>query len=406
MSEALPAVIAEAIQDGSLILLVISKRRAETPPSVEKYQVRPIMLRNQRCCQFTATKGTQQTHENLLPGEAIDRVAQLFPRRFADCHLFTADADYTFRYQAGKGMRTRKGPPSQSAKELAHNRQKKYLIPEGVPCRFLAEIGVMNDEGQVKKAKYHKFRQINRFLEFIEDVIPALPDQGTIEVVDFGCGKSYLTFALRHLLCEIHDRDVHIVGLDHNRDVIAACQAVAEKLSLSDIEFHVGDIAGHQATGAVDMAVSLHACDTATDAALGKAVHWQAGAILCAPCCQHELFDQLEHADLAPLIEHGILRERFAALATDALRARALEICGYKTQVLEFIDSEHTPKNLLIRAVRRPPAEERADLQREAVDGYLRMKAALGLTNVSWEAALGDRFLRLIDADTESNVED
>jgi SAM-dependent methyltransferase len=256
------------------------------------------------------------------------------------------------------------------------------LIPENVPCPFLVEIGVMTAAGKVRADKQHKFRQINRFLEFVDDVLPQLPSEGTLHVVDFGCGKSSLTFAVHHLLTAVRGRDVRIVGLDRNPHVIRECRRIAAKLGSAGLEFHEGDIASHDATERVHLAISLHACDTATDAALAKAISWKADAILAVPCCQHELAPVLESESLAPLLRHGILRERLATLVTDALRAELLEANGYRTQVLEFIDLEHTPKNLLIRAVRRETATDDRAAHTELVE---RMKSSLGIASFALE---------------------
>ena len=235
---------------------------------------------------------------------------------------------------------------------LAHNRKKKYLLEEGRPVPFLIDLGVMSEDGKIKNARYDKFRQLNRFLEFIEDILPKLPKEREVTILDFGCGKSYLTFAMYHYLHELKHYDVHIIGLDLKTDVIEKCNRLADKYGYEKLNFYQGDIASYEGCEQVDMVVTLHACDTATDYALEKAVRWNASVILSVPCCQHELNRQIKNETLAPILEYGILKERFSAILTDGLRAQMLESKGYDTQILEFIDMEHTPKNLLIRAVK------------------------------------------------------
>ena len=236
----------------------------------------------------------------------------------------------------------------------AHNKIKNYCLPEGEPVPFLVELGVMNASGKVLAAKYDKFRQINRYLEFVEDIVPSLPQNREISIIDFGCGKSYLTFALYYYLHEKLRLPVSITGLDLKKDVIEHCNALAEQFGYDRLRFLHGDIADYSGTDSVDMVVTLHACDTATDYALEKAVKWGASVIFCVPCCQHELNRQIKCDELAPVLKYGLLKERIAALVTDGLRAEMLEEAGYRTQILEFIDMEHTPKNILIRAVRQP----------------------------------------------------
>ena len=233
-----------------------------------------------------------------------------------------------------------------------HESLKKYLLEEGRPVPFLIDLGVMSEDGKIKNARYDKFRQLNRFLEFIEDILPKLPKEREVTILDFGCGKSYLTFAMYHYLHELKHYDVHIIGLDLKTDVIEKCNRLADKYGYEKLNFYQGDIASYEGCEQVDMVVTLHACDTATDYALEKAVRWNASVILSVPCCQHELNRQIKNETLAPILEYGILKERFSAILTDGLRAQMLESKGYDTQILEFIDMEHTPKNLLIRAVR------------------------------------------------------
>ena len=217
---------------------------------------------------------------------------------------------------------------------------------------FLVELGVQTPEGRVINAKYDKFRQINRYLELIRDILDILPSDRTIRIVDFGCGKSYLTFAMYYYLHQVQQRDIRVMGLDLKADVIRHCSALAEKLHYEGLSFQEGDIQSFQEAGQVDMVVSLHACDRATDYALEKAVKWGASVIMAVPCCQHELNGQIRCDMLQPLLKYGVIKERMAALITDALRANLLEQKGYDTQILEFIDMEHTPKNLMIRAVK------------------------------------------------------
>ena len=271
------------------------------------------------------------------------------------------------------------GAAPASAAPASHNRNKRYILPEGKPVPFLVDLGVMRPDGSVVKARYDKFKQVNRFLEFIDDEIEVLRRaaaaraDGTLRMVDFGCGKSYLTFAVYYFLTELRGMKLRAVGLDLKEDVIQSCAALAGRYGYAGLRFALGDIADYAGDGEADLVISLHACDTATDYALAAAVRWGARAILAVPCCQHELNARLGKAPageageagapagraaLSPLLKYGILRERFAALATDALRAELLEAAGYGTQILEFIDLEHTPKNLLIRAVRRGAGPE------------------------------------------------
>ncbi|MCR5621628.1 MAG: SAM-dependent methyltransferase [Treponema sp.] len=250
------------------------------------------------------------------------------------------------------------------------DRKKKYILDEHTPVPFLVRLGVMTKEGTVVARKYDKFRQINRFLEYIDDILDELTDRAAgnggftperpLRIVDFGCGKSYLTFAIYHFLTDIRHIATDITGLDLKKDVIADCQKLAEESGYGALHFKLGDIASYSDAHRPDMVVTLHACDRATDYALNWAIRQGAAAILSVPCCQHELNEQLTKAaplpdssPFASLTRHGILRERLAALATDAVRAELLEQAGYRVQAMEFIDMSHTPKNILIRAVKK-----------------------------------------------------
>lgn len=361
------AVITSAFEQNDCSWCVLSKRSKSTSHDATRVTIRPLQKNNGLCYQFSYRIGNAEHHENHTPTAAQAKVTELLGEVFLNGHLYTSQADHTIRISSKGKWHLKTEPPSKQAAEMTHDKTRNYLIPDGQPCDFLHAIGVMTDAGQVRQSKYRKFRQINRFLELVNDIVPALPEKELLRVVDFGCGKSYLTFALYHLLANIHQRDVEIVGLDRNPSVIEDCQRVARDLKCTGLSFQRLNISEYERTESVHLAVSLHACDTATDDMLAQAVGWQANVILAVPCCQHELFQKIESKDLTPLVQHGLLKERFAALATDALRASALEIVGYQTQVVEFIDMEHTAKNVLIRAVRRPSSSPTRDAHRQTL---------------------------------------
>jgi SAM-dependent methyltransferase len=256
---------------------------------------------------------------------------------------------------------------------MSHNRKKRYVLEEGIPVPFLQDLGVMTAEGKIVRSRFDKFKQINRFLEFIEDILPQLDKDRELTILDFGCGKSYLTFAMYYYLHELKKYDIQIIGLDLKSEVIRHCNELSEKYGYEKLHFLEGDIADYTGVDQVDMVVTLHACDTATDYALAKAVGWNAKVILSVPCCQHELNQQIQNEVLAPIFKYGLIKERMAALVTDGLRAQYLEREGYDTQVLEFIDMEHTPKNILLRAVKTGRKGDNAEAIR-------RCEEALGVT--------------------------
>jgi SAM-dependent methyltransferase len=322
---------------------------------VESVRVRPVEVRGARAYQFESRRGPKAFHKNLDAASAAREVDALL-RVFRQGLFKTEDADV----QVVDG-RLKSRPAARAAADVRHDREKAYLIREGTPVPFLQKLGVMTADGRVRAAKQDKFRQMNRYLEFVDDVLPALP-KGRLRVVDFGCGKSYLTFALEHLL-RMRGLEADIVGLDLQKDVVESCERLARELKLEGLRFQAGDIAGFKGFDRVDLVVSLHACDTATDEALAKAVAWRASAILAVPCCQHEVARAIAAEAQAPLLKHGILKERAASLVTDAMRAELLETAGYAVQVVEFIDTEHTPKNLMIRALRTGKGRDRAAYQ-------------------------------------------
>jgi len=326
-----------------------------------KIKIRQMELKGRVQYQIEEFTKTQAFHKNVTLAELKELFPAYFENRFrqAQLHLQGEDVQVLASKKGTVSILRKKQKGEVLPKlPLSHNRTKNYIINEGTPVPFLVELGVMSKDGSVTKAKYDKFRQINRFLEFIQDILPALPKDRTITILDFGCGKSYLTFAIYHFLKVLHGRDVRIIGLDLKKDVIANCNRLAEKLGYSELTFLHGDIADYEGMNQVDMVVTLHACDTATDYALAKAIGWDASVILSVPCCQHELNKQIKNEELSPLLKYGLIKERTAALFTDAIRGNLLEAAGYQTQILEFIDMEHTPKNILLRAVRKQKLSE------------------------------------------------
>jgi SAM-dependent methyltransferase len=372
--EEMEALLAQIFEKEALILATMSAPRQTG--EISKIVVRPVVVKGRPSYQITEQRQQQAMHRNVSREDCLSWLKQHF-HAFKQTFLYTSDADYHLLVGKKGNLTLLKKPPSKVPREQMHNRQKEYLWQEGEPVPFLVHLGVMSPEGKVHAAKKDKFRQINRFLEMINDVLPHLDSSRVLRIVDFGCGKAYLTFALYHFLKVTKEYQVHMVGLDLKSDVIQHCQQLAQALGYQrDLEFIHGDINDFQAQEGIDMVVSLHACDTATDAALEKAIRWQAGVILSVPCCQHELMQQVRQEALRPLLKHGILKERFAALATDAARAQLLEVLGYQTQILEFIDVEHTPKNLLIRAIKcsHSPAQQKAAWQ-----SYLNFKQSLSI---------------------------
>lgn len=343
----------------TLIRVILSNPSSKD--GVIKICARPMLKNKSLLFQIEEYTKTQVFHKNLTAGDAgsyltgklsSDTSSQTasFKNALVETQSFTANV-----LVSKKGTITIKKKMNASAKQpkisLSHNRKKKYILEEGIPVPFLIDLGVMTQNGNIVNAHYDKFRQINRFLEYIEDILPSLPTGRELRILDFGYGKSYLTFAIYYYLKVLKGYPVRITGLDLKEDVIRHCNELAVKYGYDKLEFLCGDIAYYDGCSQVDMVVTLHACDTATDYALAKAVGWGAKVILSVPCCQHELNKQMKNDLLSPVLHYGILKERMAALMTDGLRAQILEANGYRTQILEFIDMAHTPKNLLIRAV-------------------------------------------------------
>lgn len=367
----------------ALIQIVLSNTR--DAGRAVKVKVRPVLIRGELFFQETLYRGTQVFHSNFLANELLERLDEYMESLFRQAQV-SCETEEIVILVSKKGTvtvkRRKKTANSEAAKpgerDLSHNRVKQYILKEGEPVDFLVGLGVQTPEGQISRAYYDKFRQINRYLEFIEDILDKLPTDRTIRIIDFGCGKSYLTFAMYYYLHQLQHRDIRVTGLDLKEEVIQNCGSLARKLNYDKLDFQVGDIRNYSGEDKVDMVVSLHACDRATDYALEKAVKWGAEVIMAVPCCQHELNGQINCRLLEPVLKYGVIKERMAALITDALRADILEQNGYDTQILEFIDMEHTPKNLLIRAVKSGKIRSRGrNSSIEEVTEFLQVRPAL-----------------------------
>lgn len=361
----------------NFVRAVISNPRVKE--GILKVKVRPIEKQGELYFQFEAFTKTQVFHENLKADEAVERILS-YMEEFKQMQMTAGMKDYTVLVsKKGKiSVQAKKRKDEAVKVDLSHNKNKRYILEEGKAVPFLQDLGVMTAEGKIVRTKSDKFRQINRFLEFIEDILPQLDKEREMTILDFGCGKSYLTFAVYYYLHELKGYDIRIIGLDLKEDVIAHCAKLAKEYGYEKLTFLKGDIADYEGVDAVDMVVTLHACDTATDYALAKAVGWNAKVILSVPCCQHELNAQIYNEDLAPVMDYGLLKERMAALVTDGLRAKYLEREGYETQILEFIDMAHTPKNILIRAVKKHKKNEKAAGEIDRCEELLGVHPTLG----------------------------
>ena len=340
---------------GSALVSCILSNKRNKIGGTDKAKIRQVILKDRHMFQVTEYAGTKVFHQNLDASDVKDYVRDKLLTEFKQCQIQCEEHTATILVSSkGKFTIKEKGSKLSLDREaLNHNRTKEYLLPEGTAVPFLVDLGVMTADGKVVKAKYDKFRQINRFLEFIRDILPALKKDRELTILDFGCGKSYLTFAMYYYLKELNGYDINVTGLDLKADVIDRCNRLAKKYGYSKLNFLCGDVADYEGIAHADMVVTLHACDTATDYALAKAVKWGASVILSVPCCQHEFNKTISNDTFAPVFSFGIIKERTAALMTDGLRGCLLNAAGYETQILEFIDMEHTPKNLLIRGIKK-----------------------------------------------------
>lgn len=344
-----------------------------------KIIIKPLIIKNNFVYQFEQFKNNKAYHSNLTVEESIQKISTII-ENFYQYVVFTTEADIQI-IRGKKDFNMKSTCNQKEICSLEHNKVKKYILEEGTPIPFLIRLGIMGEDGKVFKKSYDKFRQINKYLEFIDETIKELKNKKYIDThikaVDFGCGKSYLTFALHYYLKNIQNMTFEVIGLDLKKDVIEHCNQIAKDLNMENIEFLTGDIKDFNKLKNVDLIFSLHACNNATDYSLLKGLELDAKAILAVPCCQHEFNQKMSQNKKSeffafenPIGKHGILLEKFASLATDALRAQALELCGYKTQVMEFIDMEHTPKNILIRGIKENPNKNTLEKKLQEYEVY------------------------------------
>ena len=348
--EDIKELIEKVIEKESIIYASFSGVKNKAEKTFNKVTIKKVIIQNEEKYQFEYFYDKNVEHKNLNNDETKTEINNLISEYFKQVLINTTKADYHILVNKKGKININQKKPTRKFEEASHNRKKKYILNEGELTPFLIELGIMTKQGKIVNSKYDKFKQINRYLELVSDCIPYLDKNKTIRIIDFGCGKAYLTFALYDYLVLKMGYNVEIVGLDLKENVIEFCSNLAQKLDFEDLRFEQGDIKGFDQFSNVDMVISLHACNTATDEALAKAVNWGAKVILAVPCCQHEFLKKIKNEKMNPMMKFGIIKEKLASLLTDSVRANVLEIMGYRTQVLEFVDMEHTPKNIMIRA--------------------------------------------------------
>lgn len=375
--ETLKQTLRAALFEQTPVKIIFSSPRKKSLP-YRKVTLRPILLQGQPIFQAEYHYEKKAIHENLKKDQVVDACLDLILRDFKQINVFTEQEDIQILAAKPNKPRILRKPGTQKQQSLEHNHLKNYTIADGSPCDFLIRLGVMDKKGKVFPKHYSKFRQINRFLEILQDVFPSLPREKDrpLRIIDFGCGKAYLTFALYHYLHVIEKRNVEIVGLDLKEDVIAFCNQISSDLGYENLKFLMGDIADYTNDHA-DMVVTLHACDTATDYALINAVKWNTKVILSVPCCQHEMFSQIKNELHEPMYKHGILKDRFTEILTDGLRGLKLEARGYDVAMIEFTSLEHTSKNIMIRAVKHGGPNQQAAEEYEKLKNYYHVSPSI-----------------------------
>ncbi len=354
-------IVSRSLSENKFIYCVFTTPRNKSENPYKKITARTISIKSENIIQFEKFTDKQAFHENFTYQEATEEIVNLIINEYKNINLFTQDADYQLMVSKKGMVKIIEKEPTKIQKIEEHNKLKQYIINENEPCDFLECLGVMNKDGAVYAKKYDKFKQINKFLEIVDDSLKDKKLENDFMIIDFGCGKAYLTFALYYYFYFIRKIKVKIIGLDLKDEVIEFCNETARKLNYEYLEFIYGDIRNFEYKSNVDMIVTLHACDTATDAALVKAIKWKTDIILSVPCCQHEFYDKIENSYLESMLKHGLIKERISSLVTDSLRSLFLETKGYKVQLMEFIAMEHTPKNILIRAIKVSKDNKKAE---------------------------------------------
>lgn len=340
----------DALKNEKIKKAVISNpfKKGENEPF--KILIELIILKGKKCYQFSYYIDKKVVHKNIAFEDVSDKIINEMVNKFKQCLVIS---DYEINILMNKHNQfhiKKKAITNQKEMDFSHNKQKNYILKDGEPVKWAIMAGLMADDGKILSHKQKKFRQINKFLEMLSDIEDKLPMNAVI--ADMGCGKSYLTFAMYYYFNIIKNKNVTIRGFDLKADVVENCNKIAKELEFGNLSFEAGDIANITSQEKINMLITLHACDTATDIALYHAVRLNCDVIMSVPCCQHELFGQIENELLKPIFSYGILKERFASLLTDGVRANVLELCGYKVNVEEFIETEHTPKNIMIKAIK------------------------------------------------------
>lgn len=347
MEELIKAI--DEITQQEIIKLVISNKKNK---DVEYNKINATLKESNKNQYYQIEKYTdkQVFHENIDKDELKEKIMEYIKEDYKQLAAWSESTTFDLKIsKKGKVFLGKKKGDNAKLNNKSHNKEKNYILKEGMMIQPLIDLGVFTKEGKVVNSKYDKYKQINRFIEVIDDEVKK-NDHKELTILDFGCGKSYLTFVLYYYFVEIKKINVKMIGLDLKEDIIQKCNEIAKRYNYKNLSFELGDINGFKYNNKVDMVITLHACDTATDYALYNAVKWNAKMIFSVPCCQHEFNAQMQSESLSLLTKYGIVQERVAALMTDAVRANLLEHLGYKTQLLEFIDIAHSPKNILIRA--------------------------------------------------------
>ena len=359
------------ITDDNIIKVVISNK-LNKDIEYNKINIELKEKNNTEYYQVEKYTDKQVFHENIEKDMLNEKMLEFIDGKYKQVGAWSEEYTYDLKIsKKGKVFLGRKKSDNSKLVNKSHNREKNYILKEGMIIQPLIDLGVFTKEGKVVNSKYDKYKQINRFIEIIDDEIKKNNDK-ELTILDFGCGKSYLTFVLYYYFVEIKKINVKMIGLDLKADVIKKCNEIAKKYNYKNLHFELGDINGYKYTDNVDMVITLHACDTATDYALYNAIKWNAKMIFSVPCCQHEFNSQMKSEDLSILTRYGIIKERVAALMTDAVRGNLLEAIGYKTQLLEFIDIAHSPKNILIRASKSKISKEKKESSLIEVDNIMK----------------------------------